>query len=385
MLFNLPLRKGCAVHRVVACLLACALLVLALTSEIDPAPPAAGIIGPLSAAAEVSVTDADQTAAAETQTAAADAATETNTPEPIATDSATETATSTPEPTETGTPEPSATSTATAMPTNTATTVPTKTPTTIPTATATPIPGMSLSASSGNVGSTLRVQVRKFRPNSRVAIYYDGTRVLTLTTDQYGTARDGFIVPRSPAGAHTIRADGALSKTASATFAVKPLLKLNVGTVLAGRSVTATVTGFGKSTTVAVRLYDGDLTTGYRTVARLTTSSTGTGSITFTVPSSTKAGTHTVLAVQSTNRDDTTLKVVRPTNTPTPTKTATPRPLPTKTPTPRAACDPSYPTVCIPPPPPDLDCSQIPYRRFKVLQPDPHGFDRDRDGIGCES
>ena len=45
-------------------------------------------------------------------------------------------------------------------------------------------------------------------------------------------------------------------------------------------------------------------------------------------------------------------------------------------------CDPSYPDVCIPPP--DLDCRDIPYRRFRVLPPDPHGFDRDRDGIGCE-
>lgn len=49
-------------------------------------------------------------------------------------------------------------------------------------------------------------------------------------------------------------------------------------------------------------------------------------------------------------------------------------------------CDPSYPTVCIPPPPPDLDCGDIPYRRFQVLPPDPHNFDgSDNDGIGCES
>lgn len=49
-------------------------------------------------------------------------------------------------------------------------------------------------------------------------------------------------------------------------------------------------------------------------------------------------------------------------------------------------CDPSYPTVCIPPPPPDLDCGDIPYRRFQVLPPDPHNFDgSDKDGIGCES
>jgi micrococcal nuclease len=48
-------------------------------------------------------------------------------------------------------------------------------------------------------------------------------------------------------------------------------------------------------------------------------------------------------------------------------------------------CDDAYPTVCIPPPPPDLDCGDIPYRNFQVLPPDPHKFDRDKDGIGCES
>jgi hypothetical protein len=45
--------------------------------------------------------------------------------------------------------------------------------------------------------------------------------------------------------------------------------------------------------------------------------------------------------------------------------------------------------VCIAPLPADLDCSQIPYGNFRVIyavpQPDPHNFDGDRDGIGCES
>lgn len=28
---------------------------------------------------------------------------------------------------------------------------------------------------------------------------------------------------------------------------------------------------------------------------------------------------------------------------------------------------------------------QRPYKQFRVLAPDPYGFDRDNDGIGCES
>jgi hypothetical protein len=52
-------------------------------------------------------------------------------------------------------------------------------------------------------------------------------------------------------------------------------------------------------------------------------------------------------------------------------------------------CAASYPTVCIPPPPPDLNCGDIPYRNFRVrwdvADPDPHHFDGDRDGVGCET
>jgi hypothetical protein len=48
-------------------------------------------------------------------------------------------------------------------------------------------------------------------------------------------------------------------------------------------------------------------------------------------------------------------------------------------------CDVSYPTLCIPPPPPDLNCEDVVERNFPVLPPDPHGLDgNDNDGIGCE-
>lgn len=57
-----------------------------------------------------------------------------------------------------------------------------------------------------------------------------------------------------------------------------------------------------------------------------------------------------------------------------------PAPLP-----PAGNCDPSYPDGCIPASPPDLDCGDITFRRFTVLPPDPHRFDGDGNGIGCES
>lgn len=50
------------------------------------------------------------------------------------------------------------------------------------------------------------------------------------------------------------------------------------------------------------------------------------------------------------------------------------------------SCDPAYPDFCIPPPPPDLDCGEIAYSDFTVLEPDPHGLDgNDQDGRGCEN
>jgi micrococcal nuclease len=45
----------------------------------------------------------------------------------------------------------------------------------------------------------------------------------------------------------------------------------------------------------------------------------------------------------------------------------------------------SYPDVCIPAYPPDLDCGDVSFVNFTVKLPDPHGFDSDGDGVGCET
>ncbi|KKR49645.1 MAG: WD40 domain protein beta Propeller [Candidatus Curtissbacteria bacterium GW2011_GWA1_40_16] len=76
-----------------------------------------------------------------------------------------------------------------------------------------------------------------------------------------------------------------------------------------------------------------------------------------------------------------------PSPSPSPAKTVVSSPSPTTQPnssSARSGCDSSYPTVCIAPPPPDLDCKDVSYKRFKVLPPDPHNFDGNHDGVGCE-
>ena len=49
-------------------------------------------------------------------------------------------------------------------------------------------------------------------------------------------------------------------------------------------------------------------------------------------------------------------------------------------------CHPAYPDDCIPPAPPDLDCGDV-KRKVRVdhAHGDPHGFDANDDGWGCES
>ena len=63
----------------------------------------------------------------------------------------------------------------------------------------------------------------------------------------------------------------------------------------------------------------------------------------------------------------------------------TSKPVDTESPQRGDECDAAYPTVCIPSPPPDLDCGQISFHNFAVRAPDPHRFDGDGDGIGCET
>ena len=48
-------------------------------------------------------------------------------------------------------------------------------------------------------------------------------------------------------------------------------------------------------------------------------------------------------------------------------------------------CSIYYPTVCIPDPSPDLDCGEVGFRNFEVLAGDPHRFDWNKDGVGCEN
>jgi hypothetical protein len=102
---------------------------------------------------------------------------------------------------------------------------------------------------------------------------------------------------------------------------------------------------------------------------------TVTSVVTWIVPASTTTEPETT----------TTAKATTTTRRPATTSPPTTRRQTTTTKAPTRNCDPSYPDFCIPPPPPDLDCPDINGNNFTVQGTDPHGFDADNDGVGCES
>jgi hypothetical protein len=81
----------------------------------------------------------------------------------------------------------------------------------------------------------------------------------------------------------------------------------------------------------------------------------------------------------------TTIRATTTTRRPRSATTTTRHQVTTTTRAPTRNCDPSYPDFCIPPPPPNLDCSDIGETDFTVQGADLHGFDGDNDGVGCES
>lgn len=74
-----------------------------------------------------------------------------------------------------------------------------------------------------------------------------------------------------------------------------------------------------------------------------------------------------------------------PTATPKPTNVPQPTPQPKQVAPQGQACDPNYSGACIPNVDYDLDCGEISARRFTVVGRDVHRFDRDNDGVACES
>ncbi|MGQ0795538.1 MAG: Ig-like domain repeat protein, partial [Nitrosopumilaceae archaeon] len=165
--------------------------------------------------------------------------------------------------------------------------------------TATPTASISLSPTSGQIGTAVTVTGANFLSNTAITIRYDGNIVPTtptITSSSTGGFSTSFNVPTSTAGGHSVSAsDGTRTATSTFTVTTAPLLPstttISSGSnpSVTGQSVTlsATVTGSGGTPTGTVTFYDGATSIGTGTL------SSGTTSIT---TSSLSVGAHTITA-----------------------------------------------------------------------------------------
>ncbi|MGI8477586.1 MAG: hypothetical protein ACR2OO_14625 [Thermomicrobiales bacterium] len=183
-----------------------------------------------------------------------------------------------------------------------------------------------------------------------VAVRLDGRSRSTVQTDLYGTAGGTFSVPSATLGRHTVTWTAGGAWSVAKTFTVTSSISAKPSTAARGASVTFSLRGYAAGETVLIRWWSGSA---YRTVGSVTTSSSGSASITHPVPSWAPLGKDTVhgdgpkgkaklnLTVTGVTTAARTARTATPTPASTPTATAAPAASPTATPEASAAASPS--------------------------------------------
>jgi hypothetical protein len=144
-------------------------------------------------------------------------------------------------------------------------------------------PQITLSPSSGYVGSTVTVSGTGFNASSSVTIYFDTTAVGTATASASGTFTGAtFTVPESCQGSHTIKGSDATGPSPNVTFTTSQKITLSPTSGAVGDEVTVSGTGFRATKPITIT-FDGDTVT--TSPATVTTDDDGSFSnTTFTIP-----------------------------------------------------------------------------------------------------
>ena len=157
---------------------------------------------------------------------------------------------------------------------------------------------ISLSRTSGQVGSSLSMSGSGFLANETITVTFDGNPVGTTTTaSSTGSWTDTFPIPEVPSGSHTIGAYGTTTAAASVTgisFSVTPSFTINKTSGSAMTSVTATGSGFASGEQGIVVTIDGS-----PVGSPVQANATGSWTDTISIPVLT-GGVHTVSAQSST-------------------------------------------------------------------------------------
>jgi hypothetical protein len=146
---------------------------------------------------------------------------------------------------------------------------------------------LSLSASSGKVGSAVTVSGGGFGAGTIVSVAWNATTALcSATADGSGDFGCTFTVPPSPGGLAMVNASGG-GHSASVSFSVVANLALSPASGVVGASVSAVGSGYGASSAYSV---DWNATT---VLCAGTTNSNGGFSCSFTVPAA-ATGSYTI-------------------------------------------------------------------------------------------
>ncbi len=162
---------------------------------------------------------------------------------------------------------------------------------------------MSLSPSSGAVGSQVTVTGTGFSGNVEAYVYFDGTRVTTspatVSTASNGNVSCTFAVPKSARGDHTVKLIDYNDNSYSVTFSTQQSITLNPTTGIVGSQSSVTGNGFLSGTAITVTFDGLQVTTTPETV---TSDSEGGVTASFKVPAF-SAGSHQVRVSDGTNSD----------------------------------------------------------------------------------
>ena len=140
-------------------------------------------------------------------------------------------------------------------------------------------------------GDVVDVRLGGMAPGSRVIFRYEGTYIGGDTVDANGRANRKFTVPASAKGPHQITAKNEF-ETLAKPITIGPAIWASPSSVVVGDSIKVTMKGLGSRESVRVT-FDG------RAMGTITASSSGTATLTFTVPA-TAGGSKTVRATGST-------------------------------------------------------------------------------------
>lgn len=165
-------------------------------------------------------------------------------------------------------------------------------------------PSIRLSVSSGDIGKDVTVSFRKFPKSRAVRVTWEGMTIGTTTSSVVGDGSVKIVVPNGVKGAHTVRAVSG-SASASATFTIRPQVRLSPATVTVEQVVSLSFRGYAAGESISLTLDKSS-----KVVKTIKASSTGNASTSIKMPA-TPGGSHTVNGKGTTgSTDSATLKVI---------------------------------------------------------------------------